>query len=92
MPRKNVPVPVPPGSKYCHGCKSVHSLSSFYRESRRPDGRTTRCRDCVKASAKEGAEIRAMIEETVARIEEAHRNPKPFTYEFPVPPMSVPYP
>lgn len=89
MPRKNIPVPVPRGSKFCHSCQTVHRLSGFYRNRSQPDGHTSQCRECAKASGKRSREIRKIIEEGVASIDERLAS-SIFGYEFPVEPMSVP--
>jgi len=91
MPRKNIPVPVPRGSKFCHSCQTVHPLSEFYRNRSQPDGHTSQCRECVKASGKRSREIRKIIEEGVASIHARLAN-STFEYQFLVEPMSVPNP
>lgn len=89
MARKNIPVPVPRGSKFCHSCQTVHPLSEFYGNRSQPAGRTSQCRECKKASSKRSREIQKIIEEDVALMDERLANSS-FEYEFPVEPMSVP--
>lgn len=91
MPRKNIPVPVPPGSKFCHRCQTVHPLSSFYRNRTQPDGHTSRCSSCCKQADREAREMRKFLDEEMAAMDK-RLAASTFTYEFPVPPMSVPYP
>lgn len=89
MPRKNIPVPVPRGNKFCHSCQTAHPLSGFYRNRSQSDGRTSQCRDCAKASGKRSREIQRIIAEGVASID-ARLATSTFVYELPVEPMSVP--
>ena len=87
---KKIPVPVPPGHKYCHSCSTVHPLGGFYRNRSTPDGLTSQCRECAKVSGRKSRAMQKLIEETAEEMREFLRNLKP--YEAPVPPMSVPYP
>ncbi len=91
MPRKNIPVPVPRGSKFCHSCQTTHPLSGFYRNRSQSDGLTSQCRKCAKATAKKSREIQKIIAEGVASIDARLAN-STFNYDFPVDPMSVPNP
>lgn len=92
MPRKIPPVPVPAGHKYCFGCTTVHRLSAFTADRRKPDGCATRCRACIADKRRERQELDAMIEALLAETA-AYRALHPSKpYEPPIPPMSVPYP
>jgi hypothetical protein len=91
MPRKNIPVPVPPGSKFCHACQTVHPVSAFNRNRSQSDGLCSQCRVCAKATAKKSREIQKIIADGLAAIDERLAN-STFEYEFPVEPMSVPNP
>lgn len=71
MPRKIVPVPVPPGHRWCFGCSRLLSLGAFSVERRNPEGRTMRCRRCRLRARRELRERQAIIEEAAARIEAA---------------------
>ncbi len=90
MPRKNIPERVPPGSKFCHSCQSVHPFSGFYRDPSSPDGLRSQCRDCAKASGSRFCHMTKLIEEVAEEMKPFLAKLKP--YEFPIKPMSVPYP
>ena len=77
MPCKIVPVPVPPGSRWCFGCSRLLPLGAFAVERRDPEGRTKRCRRCLHRARHERRERQAIIEEAVARIEAAYRRQRP---------------
>lgn len=47
----------PNNQKLCRGCKRVLAFAAFYRETRRiSTGLTARCRECVRASRRGGAQ------------------------------------
>lgn len=45
-PRKQPPVPVPDGSRYCWSCQTVHPRASFTIDRRAADGLKADCRRC----------------------------------------------
>jgi hypothetical protein len=59
----------PPASKLCRGCQESLPLSSFHVDRRNPDGRTVRCKECVKKQAKARQEIVAMFEAAYQRLQ-----------------------
>lgn len=77
MPRKIVPVPVPPGSRWCFGCSRLLTLGAFPPDKRNPEGRHTRCGECQVRARYERRERQAIIEEAAARIEAAYRRQRP---------------
>ena len=90
MPRKNIPVPVPSGSKFCHSCQTPHPLSGFGSHRGQKNGLNSQCKACARASSKKSRRMARLVEEVAAEM-------RPFlirrkTYELPVEPMSVPYP
>jgi len=92
MPRKIPPVPVPAGCKFCFRCTTVHRVTAFGTERRKPDGLASTCRACVAAAKRERLETARLIEELLAESA-AYRALHPLKpYEPPIPPMSVPYP
>lgn len=77
MPRKIVPVPVPPGHRWCFGCSRLLPLGAFAVERRDPEGRTTRCRQCRRRARRERREREAILEEAAERILAAYRRQLP---------------
>lgn len=47
MPRVNIPVEVPPGHRYCLGCKAVLPRKSFKFDARR-NCYPARCEPCIR--------------------------------------------
>lgn len=68
MPRMNIPVTVPRGSKFCHACQTVHPISEFYSSRNRPDGLHTQCKECHKETSRKSRERRKPILEAVAAV------------------------
>lgn len=68
MPRKIIPIPVPPGEKYCHQCARSRSLAAFKPERRRPDGLTSGCYECTVRRRKERLVIDRLVREHAERI------------------------
>ena len=67
MPRKNVPVPVPGGYRYCFRCAKVQRREAFNTDRRAPSGLASTCRSCV-ADARRGREqVRMLIEQLVSK-------------------------
>lgn len=64
MPRKIIPIPVPPGEKYCHQCARSRSLAAFKPDRRRPDGLSSGCYECTVRRRKE--------RQAIARLVRAH--------------------
>lgn len=62
---KRVPMLVPAGSRYCHSCSTLKELTSFYKRTSDPEGRTSNCRNCIKASAKRRSELRARLMDAI---------------------------
>jgi len=48
MPYKKIPVAVPEGSKWCHGCKQVKPCQMFGMDRRNADGRNYCCLRCAE--------------------------------------------
>lgn len=90
MPRKNIPVPVPPGSKYCHGCNSVRSLSGFHNNRSQPDGLASQCKECARAGRQKADDLRKLVEDVGEEMREYFRNRPEQPFEEVVRPMSVP--
>lgn len=57
MPRLKVPVDVPPGAKYCHGCKAVLPMKCFKLLPKR-NAYPARCEPCRRLQQAEQAEMR----------------------------------
>lgn len=89
MPRKNVPVPVPPGSKYCHGCQSVHPHGGFHSNRTQPDGLASQCKGCARASRHRAKEMQRLVEDGIAEMRDYFQRRPLKPYEWPVAPMSV---
>ena len=62
--RKPIPVPVPPGSKYCFTCATVKPVQSFYANRTTHDGRCSRCTDCDRVAAIERATLQRILKAT----------------------------
>jgi hypothetical protein len=58
--KRNVPVPVPPGSKWCFRCSQLLPLQSFSIDRRKADGRAYGCRKCLRAKQRERRLIQAL--------------------------------
>lgn len=65
MPCKIIPVEVPQGAKWCHGCQSVKAVAAFDKDRRSGDGR---CRECRVRRALEYREMMGVFEETHQRL------------------------
>ncbi len=89
---KPIPVPVPPGHKYCHACSTPHPVANFYRSRNQPDGLASQCRDCAKASRRKSREMQKLVQEVIDDMAEYFREHPSKPYEVPVAPMSNPYP
>lgn len=92
MPRKSIPAHVPERHKFCHSCQTVHHVARFYRNRSQPDGLTSQCRECAKASGKASRERSNLVEEVAAEMQAYFATRPPETIVETVPPMSVPYP
>ena len=68
MPRKLIPGPVPPGTKWCHGCAGARSLAAFKPDRRAHNGFQSRCHECVTRRRKEREAIDRLCRETARRI------------------------
>lgn len=62
--RKPIPVPVPPGSKYCYTCATVKPVQSFYIDRSAKDGRCSCCRHCDRRAAKDRAQCQRIMSES----------------------------
>ena len=90
MPRKNIPVPVPSGSKFCHSCQTPHPLSGFGSHRGQKDGLNSQCKACARASSKRSRHLAKLVKDTAKLVRSIPAQMDP--YELPVEPMSVPYP
>ena len=68
MPRRNIPVPVPPGRRYCHGCSTVKLIAEFGRDQTRADGLRYNCRPCFIERVELARTIRRILRGTVLRL------------------------
>lgn len=68
MPRRIIPVPVPPGSKWCHQCASLQPLQRFEVDRSKPDGRAYACPRCLDGKRRRGIHVRITLNETFARV------------------------
>ncbi|KFG90353.1 hypothetical protein BV98_001556 [Sphingobium herbicidovorans NBRC 16415] len=61
MPRKKIPVPVPPASKWCHQCQQVRPIQMFGQDRSKKDGMHYCCLRCAddkdRQRAARGAEF-----------------------------------
>ena len=53
MPRKNIPVAVPPGSKWCHSCAEAKPRQMFGVDRRNADGLRFCCLRCENEKQRE---------------------------------------
>ena len=72
MPRVHIPLPVPPGAKYCLCCRAVKPLAEFRRDRDATDGLRRYCAPCARAKHKasmfKAAYNKLVISGTVKRI------------------------
>lgn len=68
MPRKKIPLAVPQGSKWCHGCQQVKPVQSFWIDRSKKDGRHYCCIRCGDRNALERAQRGRMMNEVFLRL------------------------
>lgn len=68
MPRRKIPVTVPQGSKWSHGCQQVEPVQSFWIARSKKDGSHYCCMRCGDRKALERAERRRMTTEVFLRV------------------------
>ena len=69
MPRKKIPVPVPPGSKWCHQCQQAKPLQMFWIDRSKKDGRHYCCIRCGEGKLKGWADRGRMFNEVFLRLQ-----------------------
>lgn len=58
MPRRIVPAPVPPGSKWCYQCSTAQPVQRFQVDRGTADGRRYACRRCIAEKERSRARIK----------------------------------
>lgn len=66
--RRNPPIPVPPGERYCFTCETLKGPSEFHRDRNARDGLCSNCKDCTRVMQRNGAMLRKLREETFKRL------------------------
>jgi hypothetical protein len=65
---KKIPVAVPQGAKWCHGCQQVKPVQMFGIDRSKNDGRRYCCLRCGDRKALERAERGRMMNEVFLRV------------------------
>lgn len=82
MPRKHIPVPVPPGLKWCHKCQRARSPAAFRADRRRPDGLQSTCHECNESRRKERLAIERLCREAARRMMALQYAPTPIPEDY----------
>ena len=65
MPLKKIPVPVPPGFKWCHQCQQLKPIHMFGEDRSKKDGRHYCCLRCADLKGRQrvvrGAEFSRLV-------------------------------
>lgn len=73
MPKLNVPVPVPAGSKYCPDCSSVLPVAQFGVDLYRKDGLRTYCSPCAARRVAASKQRKKDADDAGRRMTAPHR-------------------
>jgi len=66
--RKNPPVAVPPGHRYCFTCSTLKALPEFYRNRRTRDGHCANCKDCTHRTGRNYQQAKRPRSPMIARM------------------------
>lgn len=80
MPKKIVPVPVPPGHQWCFACPAALPITAFSPDSRRPNGVISRCRRCQAKARHDRRICKQIVNDAAERIiaRQAISTPMPY--------------
>ena len=68
MPRRIIPGHVPPAHRWCFQCGTAQPRQCFDTDRKAKDGLAYACRRCLRAKARERAEIKRTLNETYIRL------------------------
>jgi len=73
MSARKHPLPIPPGHRWCYGCKAFLPTAAFHRAKSNPTGFSSRCKPCRKVQVAECEALAQLCIQTHYEMQEYFR-------------------